>query len=50
MSALGQKRIFTHLWPMSALPPKVDIELARITFDVAWSLIPKSFCETSLTH
>src|SRR6516164_9097472 len=25
MSALGQKRTFTHLWPMSALPPKADI-------------------------
>jgi len=25
MSALGQKRTFTHLWPMSALPPIADI-------------------------
>ena len=25
MSALGQKRTFTHLRPMSALPPKADI-------------------------
>ena len=25
MSALGQKRTFRFLWPMSALPPKADI-------------------------
>jgi len=25
MSALGQKRTFTHLRPMSGLPPKADI-------------------------
>ena len=25
MSALGQKRTFTHTRPMSALPPKADI-------------------------
>jgi hypothetical protein len=25
MSALAQKRTFTHLRPMSALPPKADI-------------------------
>jgi hypothetical protein len=25
MSALGQKRTFTHIRPMSALPPKTDI-------------------------
>jgi len=25
MSALGHKRTFTHLQPMSALPPKADI-------------------------
>jgi len=25
MSALGQKQTFTHLRPMSALPPKADI-------------------------
>jgi len=25
MSALGQKRTFTRLWPMSALPPKADM-------------------------
>src|SRR5262249_12409576 len=25
MSALGQKRTFTHLQPMSALPPRADI-------------------------
>ena len=25
MSGLGQKRTFTYLWPMSALPPKADI-------------------------
>jgi hypothetical protein len=26
MSALGQKRTFTYLRPMSALPPKADID------------------------
>ena len=26
MSALGQKRTFTHLRPTSALPPKADID------------------------
>jgi hypothetical protein len=25
MSALGQKRTFREVWPMSALPPKADI-------------------------
>ena len=26
MSALGQKQTFTHLRPMSALPPKADMD------------------------
>src|SRR5262249_32867114 len=29
MSALGQKRTFSHLRPMSALPPKADIGQRR---------------------
>jgi hypothetical protein len=35
MSALGQKQTFTYLWPMSALPPKADIKLARATSGAA---------------
>jgi hypothetical protein len=29
MSALGQKRTFPHIWPMSVLPPKADITAAQ---------------------
>jgi hypothetical protein len=34
MSALGQKRTFSEIWAMSALPPKADI--AGRQFDVCF--------------
>ena len=45
MSALGQKRTFTHLRPMSALPPKADIRTwpeLRATAPAAWRYSPRS--------
>jgi hypothetical protein len=35
MSALGQKQTFGSVKLMSALPPKEDIKLARVTFGAA---------------
>jgi hypothetical protein len=38
MSALGQKQTFTHLRPMSALPPKADMD--QRSYDVRF--VPKA--------
>src|SRR5262249_1472770 len=51
MSALGQKRTSEHVQSMSALPPKADIRMARITFGmvtpvslVIFAVIRPAFC------
>ena len=44
MSALGQKRTFTHFMPMSAFPPKADI-VERDRHVCAKSGYPRYLCE-----